>query len=121
MSFFIVGFGGVLGSLSRFILGKYICILARSKSYVGTFAVNVIGAILLGIVSSNLNISRNLYLFLGEGFLGAFTTFSTFMFEGFSLFKDKKIINAIIYIILTMMLGICGYILGINLGEFLIP
>ncbi|MBM7869956.1 fluoride ion exporter CrcB/FEX [Clostridium pascui] len=64
-------------------------------------------------------VEGNLYLLLADGFFGAYTTFSTFMYEGFTLIKDKQSLNALIYICGSLSLGICGFELG-NLIEAII-
>ncbi|MDT8716201.1 fluoride efflux transporter CrcB [Clostridium sp. 19966] len=109
MGYIMIAFGGSCGSLTRFWLGKQI----KSKTWfpLATFIINITGAFLLGIVSSS-NISHNLMLLLADGFLGAYTTFSTFMFEGFTLFKGSKLKNALIYIFSTVIIGIIGFYMG---------
>ncbi|WP_027626797.1 fluoride efflux transporter CrcB [Clostridium lundense] len=111
MELLIVGIGGILGSIARFTSGKIISKNNKGSFPLGTFIINITGAIFLGIVS-NISISKNLYLFLGEGFLGSYTTFSTFMYEGVNLLEGSKKLNGFIYIMLTVILGIIGYSLG---------
>lgn len=111
MFYIIVGIGGMLGSVARYSVGRMVNRYNKSVFPYATFAVNIIGALLLGIVSS-LHGSGQLYLLAGEGFLGAFTTFSTFMYEGFDLIKNNKYLNAAIYIISTFAVGIVGFSLG---------
>lgn len=111
MNFLAVGFGGMLGSLTRYGLGKFITRKSKSSFYWGTFIINISGAFLLGIVNS-LNLDKVLLLLLADGFLGAYTTFSTFMYEGFHLFKDNHKLNAVIYILASLLLGLAGYFAG---------
>lgn len=116
MEFLLVGIGGILGSIARFSLGKFISGRSKSSFPTGTAIINVTGAILLGILSS-IGASKNLYLIFGDGFLGAYTTFSTFMYEGFNLFQNKAKLNAFIYILGSVVLGIIGYMIGIKIGS----
>lgn len=116
MELIFVGIGGVLGSLTRFQLGKIITEKSKTTFPIGTLIINITGAILLGFVSS-LNTSRSMYLLLGDGFLGAYTTFSTFMYEGFNLFRENKKLNAFAYISGSLFLGVIGYITGLFVGE----
>lgn len=118
MDFILLGIGGALGSVTRFKIGKIIAEKVDTTFPVGTFIINITGAILLGIVSGT-NINKNIYLLLGDGFLGAYTTFSTFMYEGFNLFEENEKINAFIYILSTLFLGIIGYIIGYKIGKFI--
>ncbi len=116
MELFFVGAGGILGSLARYQLGKAVTEKSRTTFPVGTFIINITGAILLGLISG-LDVSKNMYLLLGDGFLGAYTTFSTFMYEGFNLFQGKEKLNAFTYILGSLFLGIIGYVLGFELGK----
>ena len=118
MEYFIVGLGGVLGSVTRYALGKWLSDRFKTIIPIGTLLINISGSFLLGIVSSLYN-SGNLYLLMAEGYLGAYTTFSAFMYEGFSLFEENKRQNAVKYILLTLILGIIGFILGAGLVSIL--
>ena len=111
MDLIFVGLGGALGSLTRYQAGKIISGKCSIAFPIGTFLINITGAILLGIVSS-MDAGKNIYLLFGDGFLGAYTTFSTFMYEGFQLFQKNKKLNALTYIISSLVLGILGYSIG---------
>ncbi|MDF2519489.1 MAG: crcB [Clostridia bacterium] len=108
MALFLVGIGGMLGSLTRYSAGRLINRHIKSAFPYATFIINIVGAFMLGIVSARLS-SGELYLLAGEGFLGAFTTFSTFMYEGFDLIKNNKYLNAALYVTATFVLGVIGF------------
>lgn len=116
MEYIIVGIGGIFGSITRYALGKYISDRTNTMFPFGTFTINITGAFLLGILTAYQG-PREVYLLLGDGFLGAYTTFSTFMYEGFHLFKGKEKLNAIIYIFGSLILGIIGFSAGLLLGK----
>ena len=118
MDFLLVGIGGALGSLVRFLLGRVISEKLKTTFPIATFFINISGAFLLGLIS-NINVGSNAYLLMADGFLGAYTTFSTFMYEGFSLFKENKIMNAVSYIFLSIIIGIIGFFLGFQLGRYI--
>jgi CrcB protein len=118
MNLFLVGIGGAFGSLARYQLGKVISDRCKPTFPIYTFIINITGAFLLGLLSS-LDAGKSIYLLLGDGFLGAYTTFSTFMYEGFSLFKDNKKLNAAIYIAGSFLVGIIGYALGLACGSLI--
>lgn len=84
----------------------------------GTFIINISGALLLGLVCSR-SPGRNYYLLLADGFLGAYTTFSTFMYEGFHLFQDHETANALLYIGGSFLLGIAGFLGGSAIGRLI--
>lgn len=116
MNLILVGFGGLFGGLARFQLGKMISQKSRTTFPVGTFIINITGAMLLGILNG-LNIGNSAYVLLGDGFLGAYTTFSTFMYEGFILFQGNEKLNALIYILCSLLLGILGYVAGFEIMK----
>jgi CrcB protein len=118
MEYILVGVGGVFGSITRYLLGKYLSEKKDMIFPIGTFVINITGAILLGLVAT-FQSNRNLYLLFGDGFLGAYTTFSTFMYEGFSLIQDRERVNALLYITLSIILGVIGFILGSKIGSII--
>lgn len=118
MELILVGLGGAIGSISRFQIGKMISKMDRTFP-LATFIVNIMGGIGLGIFIG-LNHNLNLGLLVADGFFGAFTTFSTFMYEGAYLLGQNKKVSAIIYIASSLILGILGYFLGNTLIQFLV-
>jgi len=118
MEYIFVGIGGAFGSIIRFSLSRFIAEKVNSSLPIGTFIINITGALLLGLFSG-LGINHNSYLLIAEGFLGAYTTFSTFAFEGFSLFQDNEKLNAFIYIFVSLLLGLIGFTAGLELGRLL--
>jgi CrcB protein len=109
-----VGLGGAAGSLARYVIGREISAKTKNTFPWGTLAVNISGALLLGIVLS-LNVPRNAALLLADGFLGAYTTFSTFMYEGFHLFRSSRA-NASAYIAGSFVLGMAFFAAGYALA-----
>lgn len=115
MNYLLIGTGGILGSIVRYGIGKVISTHLNTRFPFGTFIINITGAIMLGILTSA-QINTNIYSFLGDGFLGAYTTFSTFMYEGFNLFKNNERLNAFVYILSSIIIGIIGFLIGIKIG-----
>jgi len=118
MELLLVGIGGLFGGITRFHIGKIISQKSVVKFPLGTLIINITGAVLLGMVTS-VDAGNNIYLLFGDGFLGAYTTFSTFMYEGFCLFRGNKKKNALTYIIGSLILGIAGYAAGYALGKLI--
>ena len=116
----IIGVGGSLGAVARFILGN----LIRKKSQklypspIGTWIINITGSFLLGLLA-NLHLSNQigewLWLFAGVGFCGAYTTFSTFGNETITLIQSNKVKLAIIYVITSIIVGIVSATIGLNI------
>ncbi|MCH3962515.1 MAG: fluoride efflux transporter CrcB [Solobacterium sp.] len=104
-----VGIGGFLGSVCRYLVGL-IPLKEQTSFPFKTFAINIAGAFLLGLLSAyaakNPNTSPRLLLLLKVGVCGGFTTFSTFAYESTSLFTDGKSAIALTYVLLSITLGI---------------
>ncbi|MEI6602378.1 MAG: CrcB family protein [Clostridia bacterium] len=109
MELLLVAVGGAAGSVLRYFISKKIAY--RSNFILATFCINLSGAFLLGIVAG-IPLTGNLLLLCADGFLAAFTTFSTFLYEGFQLFHNKKRWNAVIYILGSLILGSLGFFFG---------
>ena len=111
MSYILVGVGGFFGGLCRFQLGKVFPRGNDAAFPLATFLVNVTGAFLLGWLTGS-GASGNAYLLVGDGFLGAYTTFSTLMFEHHHLAKQKEHLRALLYLAGTVATGVLGYAAG---------
>lgn len=101
----LVGIGGGAGSILRFLFGMYITNSSRSFPY-ATFAVNVIGALLIGLLIGYLQKPNSLQVLspiLVVGFCGGFTTFSTFSKETVLLFQQQEWFLGFIYVILSLV------------------
>jgi len=118
MDILLVGIGGTLGGMLRVFLGKWITDRTNHEFPAATFLINVSGSLLLGFLSA-IHMDSRVYLLAGEGFLGAYTTFSTFMFEGFTLVRFHKKVSALLYIAASVLLGIAGFILGYAAGALI--
>lgn len=100
---------GAIGACLRFYFGQRIRWNAAKDFPFATLVINVTGSALLGMLWSmyELNaIGELLWQLLGTGLLGAYTTFSTFSYELFSLLQKKRIIAASLYLLATVVLGI---------------
>lgn len=114
---------GGLGTLARFGLSGWVQNLWGSTFPVGTFAVNLCGCLLFGFVWSladeRLIISGETRFVILTGFMGAFTTFSTFAFESSNLLRDAEWSRAAWNLLGQNLLGVGGVILGITVGKLL--
>jgi CrcB protein len=98
----LVGFGGFAGAVTRYLLGGWILHHAGTAKFPwSTFAVNVVGCLVIGILSGVAErfdaIGPNARLFLFTGLLGGFTTFSAFGFETFFLLRRGEWLVAALY------------------------
>jgi len=108
--------GGGFGSVLRFLISKN---LNTGVIPYGTFTVNIIGSLLIGIIlglSTKENLlTQNQTLLLATGFCGGFTTFSTFAYENQQLLKAGDFLSFSVYTIGSFIVGF----LAVSLGLFL--
>lgn len=108
----LVGAGGFLGAAARYLLGKYVNNLWKGSFPLGTFIINISGSFLLGLMVFHpflvKTLSKEISLGLGVGFLGAFTTFSTLEYETVQLLEKRKTLTAMLYVLLSFILGIAA-------------
>ncbi len=123
MKYVYIIIGGALGSLLRFLVADFISTKYSSFFPLGTFSVNVIGSLLIGLLfglfSMNGQIDDKLKFFIFIGFLGGFTTFSSFALENIKLINEGLISTSLLYILLSNVVGIAiafaGYFIGLKL------
>ncbi|MEI6433644.1 MAG: fluoride efflux transporter CrcB [Bacteroidota bacterium] len=112
----IAGAGGFLGTVSRFLTSRYLHNLFLTSFPVGTFVVNIIGCLLLGIfygISEKGDVmSSELRIFLTVGFCGGFTTFSAFAYENLALLRDGDFFYFALYSALSLFIGLTATFLG---------
>jgi CrcB protein len=117
---FYIALGGAVGAVMRYAVSNGIhTLLGRGFPY-GTLTVNVLGSLVMGFLyiflierlSNNLALRASLMI----GFLGAFTTFSTFSIETFNLLENgeafKALINILISVVLCLLAAWAGVIIG---------
>ena len=109
-----VGLGGFVGAVLRYLI-SLIPIKNPGAFPINTFIINIAGAFAIGCIvvaaSKNENIDARALLFLKVGICGGFTTFSTFSLETANLIKSGCVLTAIIYILLSVILGILAALL----------
>lgn len=117
----LVGTGGFLGSVSRFFTSRWVQDHFPSAFPYGTFAVNITGCLLIGLIYGFSERSSVLTpgwkLFLAAGFCGGFTTFSTFANENLALLRDGEILHFFLYTVLSVTLGIGATFGGVLISK----
>jgi CrcB protein len=115
-SILIVGLGGFIGTVLRFLVSRYLQINYTTVFPWGTFLVNILGSFLIGIVfgiSEKENImSPEWRIFLTVGVCGGFTTFSSLSNEAFILLQSKEMLRFALYSGLSFFLGIFAVYFG---------
>jgi len=121
LSLLLVFIGGGAGAVSRYVLSTAVNARLSSVFPYGTLSANVIGSFLIGILSALLlkeqflPVAKSARLLLIVGFLGGFTTFSSFSMETVSLFLSEEYLKALFNIVLNTCLCIGAAFLGLLL------
>ena len=117
MNILLIGLGGFLGAVSRYLLNEAVIKYIPTNFPIGILIVNIFGCLFIGLVLGNSMISKDyLYYFFAVGFLGSFTTMSAFSFQAIELF-NTNILIACSYIISTILLTILATYIGINFSK----
>jgi fluoride exporter len=117
-TFFLIFFGGGIGSLLRYFLGKIIQSNIYTSLPVATLIINILASLILGFfVGKSLNQNEELKALIAIGFCGGFSTFSTFSNETLQLFLNGKTNEGITYIFLSVILCLSATYTGILFGR----
>ena len=119
MNIIYVALGGAAGSIARYYVGIWVTNAAGARSP-GTFVVNIVGSFLIGaflVVSSERSWSNVLVLLVAVGFLGGFTTFSTFTWQTYQLMESGETNQAILNIGASLVVGLLAVWAGATLAK----
>ncbi|OFX60058.1 MAG: camphor resistance protein CrcB [Bacteroidetes bacterium GWB2_41_8] len=115
-SIMIVGFGGFIGSIARFLISRYFQENIVSVFPWSTLAVNIIGSLIIGIIYGISEkgdfLSSEIRLFLTVGICGGFTTFSTLSNDAFLLLRQQEWIRFAFYTSFSFFLGLLAVYAG---------
>lgn len=117
MNLLIIALGGALGAVSRFLLGNGVSRALGSALPYGTFVINIVGCFAMGLLMTII-VDREMLpaawrLFLCVGFLGGFTTFSSFGYEALMLLTEGKLLAALAYVGGSVVLGLVAAAAGV--------
>ncbi|NWQ42638.1 fluoride efflux transporter CrcB [Bacillus sp. EB106-08-02-XG196] len=112
----LIGIGGSFGAAARYLLGNFINRKKKLSPFpLGTWLINITGSFLLGVLA-NLHLSNEIsdgvWFFVGIGFCGAYTTFSTFGYETITLLQSNKKVLAGIYVLSSVFVSILTAAIG---------
>ncbi len=116
-----IGLAGALGALSRYGLQSLVNEVAGRPSILGTMLANLTGAFLLGLLiaatENRLELNSVTRAAIAVGFLGAYTTFSTFMFESVTRLENGEVLLVLAYVGGSVVLGLALAYAGLQVGR----
>ncbi|MCZ2074193.1 MAG: fluoride efflux transporter CrcB [Bryobacterales bacterium] len=117
----MVMLGGGIGSLARYVVGVAIMSRFGGKFPLGTMVINVTGSFAIGILmtlfTERLQLHPYWRFLLVIGFLGGYTTFSTFEYETFRAVRDGELVSALLNVVGSVALGFTAVWAGAVLAE----
>ena len=117
-----VGLGGFVGANARYLLGGWVAARLGSTFPYGTFVINLTGSFILGLVMGMLEsqlLSPTVRLAVSIGFIGAYTTFSTFTYETVRLLEQGSLMLATLNATGSVLLGLVAAVGGLAAGRAL--
>lgn len=119
--FLLISIGAVLGANARYLVGVWAAGRFGADFAYGTLIVNVTGSfalgVLAGLLSGRLALPEELRFMLGIGFLGAFTTFSTFSVETMNMLREESAWYALLNVLANNVGGVLAAFLGLFLAR----
>jgi len=121
LKIFSVAVGGAFGAVARYLINVSPLAGVFAKFPLPTFLINIIGSFLIGflmiVFADKFVVNDNLRMAVIVGFLGAFTTFSTFEMEIFGLVREREFVTGFVYLFLSVLVGFVGVVAGVALGR----
>ncbi len=121
INYLLIAAGGGLGSLIRYVVGTAIMQRYLGRFPMGTFVINVTGSFLIGVAMTLLTERfaphTNLRMFLVIGFLGGYTTFSSFEYESLQSVRGGAPWLALVYVLSSVIVGYFGVWLGVVVAS----
>lgn len=103
----LVALGGAVGSVARYAAGGAVRAVLPERHYLGTFAVNIIGSFLIGVLFAKVSsLGDDMYLLAAVGFCGGFTTFSALSLEALRLMQSGEVMTALLYAAGSVIVGL---------------
>ena len=115
----LVGLGGGLGSMARYVCQKWVADNYAPHFPWGTFAVNIAGCLVIGIfwglAFKSFAVNESWKLFLMTGLCGGFTTFSAFTLEGIGLIREQRLAVFFSYVGVSVVFGLLATYIGMKI------
>ena len=121
MNILSVAIGGAFGAVARYLVNISPAANLFEKFPFPTFLINISGSFLIGflmiLLADKISVSENIRMAIIVGFLGAFTTFSTFEIEILGLVRERHFTTALVYLVLSVVIGFVGVIAGVETAR----
>lgn len=121
--YFFIAVGGALGSLARFWVGSIVTNRLGTKFPYGTFVINITACLIIGFslafLGRRTELSAAWRFLIPVGFVGAYSTFSTFEWETFSNLHTGAFLTASLYVVLSILLGLVAVWCGVLIARSL--
>ena len=122
-SILIVGLGGFIGTVARFLIARWFRVNFTSVFPWSTFIINIVGCLLIGLIygiSEKGNVlSPEIRMFLTIGICGGFTTFSTFSNDSFLLIREQEWFQFALYTSLSVFVGLMAVYVGLFITKLI--
>ena len=116
-----VAAGGAFGAVARYLINISTLSRVFENFPFPTFFINVSGSFLIGflliVLTDKVTVSDNVRMMMLVGFLGAYTTFSTFEAEAYGLLTQRFYAASAAYVLMSVLLGFAGFLAGVWLGR----
>ena len=123
MGVLLVAVGGAIGSVTRYMVGGWIASRFGSAFPYGTLVINITASFIIGFflafAQERVNLNPNWRLFVAVGFVGGYSTFSTFEYEGVRVLQEREVLLGSIYMIGSVVAGGIAAVGGIALGSWI--
>lgn len=119
----VIGMGGFVGANARYILGRWALERWGAGFPYGTFIINIIGCLILGLfatLADRLAWNDHWRFAIAIGFVGAFTTFSTFEYETFRLVSDGQFARAAANVLSSIFIGFLAVYVGVVIARLVL-
>jgi CrcB protein len=111
--------GGALGATSRYLSGILLKRLFQHHFLTGSLLINILGSFLLAFFIQANQMDDNLKIMITTGFMGAFTTYSTFSYELFNHYSNYSVYQALSYAFLMLIVSFLATVCGFYTGKFI--
>ena len=119
--YLLIAAGGALGSMARYFVGSEIAERTSTRFFYGTFVVNMSACLLIGffitLLGRHVELSPDWRYLIPVGFIGAYSTFSTFEWEMFTALETSAFLMCALYLSLSVLLGLVAVWLGAMIAR----